>query len=1170
MIVRHRLAAALAVCAALSCSREPSTPPATADVGASAAVAAAPQRALAQVAGLESRPPAELAPSYAAFEAPADDWEAELWAQAADTQLAQLARALELSAELDEPLVARVFDENFSSAELRPERAALRAGADALQAGRTASTTDEPVHRGHAGARAALRAWRAAFEAGEALTLRVDVVHVAPSAEGFTCELVLEANSVEARPARCVAARWRAHWRGRTTPHEARIAALEVLAHSEAHVGEPLYDDVTRAVLASAPDAARQFGASREFWAQRSDREFGFTLEGDDSLALADVNGDGLEDLYVTQPAGLPNRLLLRQLDGTLRDASHEAGVDFLEGSRAALFVDFDNDGDPDLAVDLERRLAVHENDGRGRFTERFSAPLRDTSALCAADGDGDGDIDLYACASTPVSRTLAAPLPLHDANNGPSNTLLANAIRDGAWSFVDATLVSGLDHNNRRFSSAAAWEDYDGDGDLDLYVANDFGRDNLYRNDGGFFRDVADSAGVDAPGASTGLAWCDFDRDGRMDLVVARRATAIGARLARDERVLAGGGAQLRGELEQFARASGLLRNLGDGRFAPAFECEAPRAANALVVTAADSDGWPDVLTLNGFSGPDARDLSALLWRDTLANAPTHSRRAPRERFDARWAALVRLQREGASWGSREPIALLLNTRDGRSLALGAVGGLRLPSDTSSAARVDWDFDGDEDLWLVGRGAPRLALARNTRSVPGETLSLLLEATRGGRDALGARVEVALAGQPPLIASVRAGDGSRSQSTRWLHFALGPAAGVERVVVHWPRLQDEAQAQSEPFDALEAGGRYVLRQGEGRASPLERKPITLARGALSSTPDSERVRCVFAARPPLPPAPLIVPDSAALADLRDNTPRPLLITLWSSACEECVAELAQLTRRAPELTSSGLELLALSCDELAARPAALELLHRVQWEQRAAFVNTATLDTLDVLQRTTRARGSALSLPTSFLIDHDGALAALYVGPLELDALLADAARLRSNPTERRVAATAFTGRWDAAPPANRSLAELQRAYSERGLLQAAADAAERLAEAQKNGAQRVLLEMGATLARQGRLEDAAQRFAAAIEAAPDEFDGHFNLATAQHELRELGAAIASYKRALLCAPNHAGALYNLALARAAIGDLATAQSDARQLELLDPAAATKLRQQLDTLFQR
>jgi tetratricopeptide (TPR) repeat protein len=1169
MSARLHLVAAAAVCVvAASCEREPSAPPKS-DESANNAAAAPPERPLVRAPGIVTAPPEGLAASYAALDGAASDWETERWAAAAGAQFALLASALEDPAEFDDALLERVFDEDFAGSALRPGGVELRAGDADLRVARAPSPTSEPVHQGRAGAREALRAWRAAFGGGDRLAVRSDVVRCERSEDGFTCELVLTASSVGASPVRCATSRWRVQWRLREAADAPRIRALEVLTHSEASAPQALYEDVTRAVFAAAPDAARQFGAGRAFWAQRLDGALGFTLEGDDSLALADVDGDGLEDLYVTQPAGLPNRLLLRQADGTLRDAGREAGVDFLDSSRAALFVDLDNDGDPDLAVDLGQRLALLENDGRGRFKERFSASLRDTSALCAADGDGDGDIDLYVCASTPISRALAAPLPLHDANNGPPNTLLANAIRDGAWSFVDATLVSGLDHNNRRFSSAAAWEDYDGDGDLDLYVANDFGRDNLYRNDGGFFRDVADSAGVDAPSASTGLSWCDFDRDGRMDLVVARRASASGARLARDERVSAGGGAQLRGEFEQFARGSEVLRNLGDGRFAPVFESEAPRASNALVVTAADGDGWLDVVTLNGFSGADPRELSTLLWRDTLANAPAHARRAPRERFDASWAALVRLQREGASWGARERNTLELNTRDGQALALGAVGGLDFAGDSSSAARVDWDFDGAEDLWIVGRSAPRLRLVRNTRVASNATLSLWLEATRGARDALGARVEVTLAGQAPLVASVRAGDGSRSQSSRWLHFALGPSASVERVVVHWLRLQGENEASQEDFGALEPG-RYRLRQGSGRVAPVERSAVTLAPGALPSAPESERLRCVFAARPPLPPAPLLVPDSSTPADLRDNTPRPLLITLWNSSCEECVAELASLVQRAPELSSSGLELLALSCDELAARPAALDVLQRVQWEQRAAFANSATLDTLDVLQRGARASAGPLSLPTSFLVDHDGALAALYVGPVDLDTLVADAARLRSSVAERRAAATPFAGRWDAAPVATPKLAELQLAYGERGLEPAAQAAGEALAAARKTGPERVLLEMGATLARQGRFEDAAQRFAAAVEAAPEEFEGHFNLAAAQHELRDLEAAIASYKRALACAPNHVGALYNLALARAAIGDLASARSDLRQLELLDPAAAGKLREQLDTLFKR
>ena len=110
-----------------------------------------------------------------------------------------------------------------------------------------------------------------------------------------------------------------------------------------------------------------------------------------------------------------------------------------------------------------------------------------------ATDFDGDGDVDLYGCKYGSPNRN--PPLPYHDANNGTPNLMLRN---DGYWRFTDVTREVGLDENNLRYSFAASWVDYDNDGDPDLYVANDFGRNNLYRNDGGQFTDVAGDAGVE------------------------------------------------------------------------------------------------------------------------------------------------------------------------------------------------------------------------------------------------------------------------------------------------------------------------------------------------------------------------------------------------------------------------------------------------------------------------------------------------------------------------------------------------------------------------------------------------------------------------------------------------------------------------------------------------
>jgi tetratricopeptide (TPR) repeat protein len=93
---------------------------------------------------------------------------------------------------------------------------------------------------------------------------------------------------------------------------------------------------------------------------------------------VGDVNGDGLDDLYVCDGLWLPNRLYTQQPDGTLLDVSASAGVDWLESSHSALMVDLDNDGDQDLAVAILGAVVAAENDGSGHFTVRHVAPVSD------------------------------------------------------------------------------------------------------------------------------------------------------------------------------------------------------------------------------------------------------------------------------------------------------------------------------------------------------------------------------------------------------------------------------------------------------------------------------------------------------------------------------------------------------------------------------------------------------------------------------------------------------------------------------------------------------------------------------------------------------------------------------------------------------------------------
>ncbi len=158
--------------------------------------------------------------------------------------------------------------------------------------------------------------------------------------------------------------------------------------------------------------------------------------------------------------------------------------------------------------------------------------------SLSASDYDLDGDLDLYIClnippASDPGTSSAASRFSYHDANDGAANHLFRNDIDAKAdWIFTDVTRSSGLDIDNRRHSLAASWEDYDNDGDPDLYVANNYGQNCLYRNDGGKFVNVAQAAGVVDYGSGMSVSWGDYDHDGWFDLYVGNTFSSAGSRI--------------------------------------------------------------------------------------------------------------------------------------------------------------------------------------------------------------------------------------------------------------------------------------------------------------------------------------------------------------------------------------------------------------------------------------------------------------------------------------------------------------------------------------------------------------------------------------------------------------------------------------------------------------
>ena len=126
----------------------------------------------------------------------------------------------------------------------------------------------------------------------------------------------------------------------------------------------------------------KQLKYRHHYWLQRIERSHRFDTSARNGLAVGDANGDGLEDVYVGQPRGLPNLLLVHQPDGTATNQAAESGVDWLDQTSAALFADLDNDGDQDLTIGTPNETLVMVNDGTGKFSLTTTLPRQDRHYL--------------------------------------------------------------------------------------------------------------------------------------------------------------------------------------------------------------------------------------------------------------------------------------------------------------------------------------------------------------------------------------------------------------------------------------------------------------------------------------------------------------------------------------------------------------------------------------------------------------------------------------------------------------------------------------------------------------------------------------------------------------------------------------------------------------------
>ncbi len=514
---------------------------------------------------------------------------------------------------------------------------------------------------------------------------------------------------------------WRITWRKGAPGWQA--VSWTARARHTVRAKQPVFTEITEATLGGTDAFRRQLAIGLDDWMATFDSVLTRDSNGHHGVSVGDADGDGLEDLYVAQPSGLPNRLFRARGDGTFEDVTERAGVGVLDDTAQSLFVDVENDGDQDLVLATGVKPLLFVNDGTGRFSPvadafTFGQPLQGVlTGLTMADYDRDGFLDIYLCVYSYFfgagEDKAGTPAPYYDARNGPPGVLFRN---DGRGRFVEVTAEAGLGTGNDRYHFAAAWADYDADGWIDLLVANDFGTKNLYRNRGRVdgtvkFEDVAASAGVLDHGAGMSATFFDYDNDGRLDIYTGNMWSASGLRVTAAPGFMPDAPPDVRTLYRRHARGNSLFRNLGDGRFEDRSieaRAEMGRWAWASDAIDFDSDGWEDLYVVNGMLTREQaeRDLEGFFWRQVVARSPLM--RAMGTPYDEAWRAINQLLIHESIASRQRNVFLRNDGRGGFDDVSGAVG-LDLDQDGRSFAVLDADGDGDPDLAVMAaRQAPQ------------------------------------------------------------------------------------------------------------------------------------------------------------------------------------------------------------------------------------------------------------------------------------------------------------------------------------------------------------------------------------------------------------------------------------------------------------------------------
>jgi tetratricopeptide (TPR) repeat protein/thiol-disulfide isomerase/thioredoxin len=381
-------------------------------------------------------------------------------------------------------------------------------------------------------------------------------------------------------------------------------------------------------------------------------------------------------------------------------------------------------------------------------------------------------------------------------------------------------------------------------------------------------------------------------------------------------------------------------------------------------------------------------------------------------------WDALSSMLTRGRSFSGRERNCCFLNLGSSngdlqRFADVSAVSGLDFIDDGRAIVATDWDHDGDLDFWQTNREGPRLRFVKNQlgQSRRQQWVAFELTGTTSNRDAIGAILELKI-GDQKITRCLTAGDGFMSQSGKRIHFGLGKSANTPlSVSVRWPGGTPES------FTNIKPGRAYKLVQGTGTVQNIEpRSPsLVLPESELPPSPPSEQARIILTHRIPSPPLDYVDFQGNLQRHEPDTSGKgkPLLINLWASWCPNCRGELADLKAHHSELAAKGIRVLALTVegvpqgDQKPDIQGAKELVAKSSFPFQVGATDQNGLRLLTILHDRVISRQRPLPLPSSFLIDKWGRLAAIYKGPVSAEHLLTDLSLLDADP--KTIASHAF-----------------------------------------------------------------------------------------------------------------------------------------------------------------